>query len=342
MDLKSQGATTGSNPGGLIHLDGTGAVGIGTTTPNHQLTIVSNSGTPSWTSNGWLGAISLDNASAIGWRTNTAGQAAGIGHTNGSLAMFRTTSNPGTAGSAAVYDLIISDTGLIGIGLTGPGAKVHIYDPLSVSERIQTGGDTNAWARMEFVNGNGEWDVGTSRSFNSDQFYFSRAGSSAIQFAVQTNGDAYVQGVMSCAVLTIRGGADLAEPFQMKEETIEKGSVVVIDSEHPGGLKRSTRSYDRRVAGIVSGANGIKPGIALHQEGALEGGENVALSGRVYVEADTSNGPIEPGDLLTTSDTPGHAMKVSDFGRAQGSVIGKAMSPLAEGEGKVLVLVSLQ
>src|SRR6185436_13907807 len=112
------------------------------------------------------------------------------------------------------------------------------------------------------------------------------------------------------------------------DETIEKGSVVVIDDKKPGRLKRSTRAYDRRVAGIVSGANGIKPGISLHQEGALEGGHDVALSGRVYVEADASNGPIEPGDLLTTSDSPGCAMRVSDFARAQGSVLGKAMSAL--------------
>ena len=145
----------------------------------------------------------------------------------------------------------------------------------------------------------------------------------------------------SVRVLTIRGGADLAEPFQMKEEELEKGSVVVIDSEHPGRLKCSKKAYDRRVAGIVSGANGVNPGIALQQEGVMEGGQNVALSGRVYVQADASTGAIKPGDMLTTSDTPGHAMKVRDP-RAQGAVIGKAMSGLEGGTGMVLVLVTLQ
>lgn len=143
-------------------------------------------------------------------------------------------------------------------------------------------------------------------------------------------------------VLTIHGGSDLAEPFLMKEDTIEKGSVVVIDDEHPGRLKRSTRAYDTRVAGIVSGANGIKPGIALKQEGALDQGENVALTGRVYVQADASYGAIKPGDLLTTSDTSGHAMKVTDHARAQGAILGKAMSGLPKGKGLVLVLVTLQ
>ena len=149
-------------------------------------------------------------------------------------------------------------------------------------------------------------------------------------------------GLVSVRVLRITGGADVAEPFQMKEEEVEKGSVVVIDDEHPGRLKRSRNAYDTRVAGIVSGANGVNPGIALHQEGAMEGGQNVALSGRVYVQADASGGAIKPGDLLTTSDLPGHAMKVTNHARSQGAVIGKAMSSLSEGRGMVLVLVTLQ
>ena len=150
-------------------------------------------------------------------------------------------------------------------------------------------------------------------------------------------------GTVTVPVLQITGGADIAEPFPMKETSIEKGSVVVIDSDEPGRLKRSTRAYDRRVAGVISGANGIKPGIALHQEGAMGGDENVALSGRVYVAADASGQGIEPGDLLTTSETPGHAMKVTDYKRAQGAVLGKAMTSLSKGtKGHVLVLVTLQ
>jgi hypothetical protein len=62
----------------------------------------------------------------------------------------------------------------------------------------------------------------------------------------------------------------------------------------------------------------------------------------VYVWADASAGPIRPGDLLTTSDTPGYVMKVSDYARAQGAIIGKAMSSLESGQGLILVLVSLQ
>ncbi|MGA2244073.1 MAG: hypothetical protein ABSH48_03650 [Verrucomicrobiota bacterium] len=151
-----------------------------------------------------------------------------------------------------------------------------------------------------------------------------------------------VNGTTRTHSIIITGGSDLAEPFKLGEAEIAKGSVVVIDKEHPGALKLSSIAYDKTVAGIVSGANGINPGIALHQEGVLEGGQNIALSGRVYVQADASNGAIEPGDLLTTSSTPGSAMKVTDFSRAQGAILGKAMTALDQGNGMVLVLVSLQ
>jgi hypothetical protein len=81
----------------------------------------------------------------------------------------------------------------------------------------------------------------------------------------------------------------------------------------------------------------------MGQQGTKADGKHpVALTGRVYCQADASNGAIQPGDLLTTSDTPGHAMKVTDHQRAQGAVIGKAMTALADGKGLVLVLVSLQ
>jgi hypothetical protein len=147
-----------------------------------------------------------------------------------------------------------------------------------------------------------------------------------------------------CSSVTITGGSDLAEPFPITggENAIPQGAVVVIDDAHPGQLKLSGQPYDTHVAGVVSGANGIKPGIQMQQEGLLEGGQNVALTGRVYVQANASNGAIRPGDMLTTSATPGYAMKVTDHARAQGAILGKAMTGLSEGKGMVLVLVTLQ
>ena len=160
--------------------------------------------------------------------------------------------------------------------------------------------------------------------------------------SIAQNGDTWFVGNVSVASLTIRGGADLAEPFESSEGRLAPGSVVVIDETNPGKLKQSDQAYDTRVAGVISGAGGVNPGIALHQEGVLESGQNVALTGRVYVQADATFGRIRPGDLLTTSATPGRAMKVTDPQRAQGAILGKAMTPLAEGQGLVLVLVTLQ
>jgi hypothetical protein len=148
---------------------------------------------------------------------------------------------------------------------------------------------------------------------------------------------------VSTGVLTITGGADVAEPFPTRAvDALEPGEVLIIDEDHPGHLKRSERGYDTRVAGIVSGAGGVKPGLTLRQHEVMEGSTQVALTGRVYVKADCSHGRIKPGDLLTTSLQPGHAARASDSQRSTGAVIGKAMTALDQGEGLVLVLVSLQ
>jgi len=157
----------------------------------------------------------------------------------------------------------------------------------------------------------------------------------------------YENGRLAAKVLEIIGGADLSEQFDVRKLSrnipLEPGMVVVIDPENPGALTLSDQAYDRRVAGIISGAGGVKPGMLMGQKGSMaDGSQPVALTGRVYCWADTANGPIEPGDLLTTSGKPGHAMKVNDYTQAQGAILGKAMSSLKSGQGLILVLVSLQ
>ena len=154
-------------------------------------------------------------------------------------------------------------------------------------------------------------------------------------------------GRIKTQVLEISGGMDLSESFHiltLNDASAPKpGMIVCIDAATPGHLLVSSKPYDRTVAGVMSGAGGVRPGMLMGQQGSpLNGKHPVALTGRVYCQADASNGPIQPGDLLTTSDTPGHAMKVTDHARAQGAIIGKAMSSLSDGAGLVLVLVSLQ
>jgi hypothetical protein len=64
--------------------------------------------------------------------------------------------------------------------------------------------------------------------------------------------------------------------------------------------------------------------------------------GKVYCWVDAVSGAIQVGDLLTTSPTPGHAMKAIDRERAFGAVIGKALRPWVEGRGLIPVLLALQ
>jgi hypothetical protein len=154
-----------------------------------------------------------------------------------------------------------------------------------------------------------------------------------------------VAGMTKTNVLQIVGGADFSEKFEVAnaQSHIKPGMVVAIDPKNPGKLAVSGQPYDRRVAGVISGAGGVQPGMLMGQTGTLaDGDQPIALTGRVYVWADTSNGPITPGDLLTTSNKPGHAMKVTDYRKAQGATIGKAMTELRQGRGLVLTLVTLQ
>lgn len=156
-------------------------------------------------------------------------------------------------------------------------------------------------------------------------------------------GDASGQSKVTTQVLEITGGSDLSENFDIQTPDAKPGMIVSIDPAHPGELAVSARAYDRTVAGVVSGAGGVKPGLLMGQRNTKADGKHpVALTGRVYCFVDASAGAIEPGDLITTSATPGHGMKVSDHNRAQGAIIGKAMTGLVSGKGLVLVLVSLQ
>lgn len=158
------------------------------------------------------------------------------------------------------------------------------------------------------------------------------------------NTEVKIHGEVTATSYNTSAGADLAEPFAFnKNVKVEPGTVVAIDPHNVGKLRVADSAYDKTVAGIVSGANGISAGIVMqHDELATDNDALVALSGRVYVKVDAQYGAIRAGDFLTTSDTSGHAMKASDHDLAQGAIIGKAMSSLDEGTGMVLVLVSLQ
>lgn len=136
-------------------------------------------------------------------------------------------------------------------------------------------------------------------------------------------------------------GQDYAEDFDIVDiETAHPGTVMVLDES--GGVKVSDRPYDKRVAGVVSGAGDYKPAVILGRQSGRRNRLPLALMGKVYCRVDASETPIVVGDLLTTSSTPGYAMKATNPLEAFGAVIGKALKPLASGRGLVPILVALQ
>jgi hypothetical protein len=153
-------------------------------------------------------------------------------------------------------------------------------------------------------------------------------------------GNVFVGGTLT-ANIDIVLGADCAEEFDVVATgEIEPGTVMVLD-EH-GALQPSQQAYDKKVAGVISGAGEYRPGIVLDRKEPSEYRMPVALVGKVYCKVDAQYAPIEVGDLLTTSQTPGYAMKADSPFKAFGAVIGKALRPLKAGQGMIPILIALQ
>ena len=134
---------------------------------------------------------------------------------------------------------------------------------------------------------------------------------------------------------------DCAENFDIGTSApVDPGTVMVLGT--GGRLFPNDAAYDKRVAGVVSGAGLFRPGIILGNVAGEGRRQPVALLGKVYCKVDADYAPIEVGDMLTTSATAGHAMKATDRRKAFGSVIGKALQPFRDGRGLIPILIALQ
>jgi hypothetical protein len=109
-----------------------------------------------------------------------------------------------------------------------------------------------------------------------------------------------------------------------------------------GKLCVSNKPYDKKVIGVVSGAGSYSPGLILDKQRTHKNRAPIALLGKVYCKLDANVSSIEQGDLLTTSDIPGHAMKAIDPLKSFGAVIGKALQPIKKGKDLIPILVTLQ
>ena len=159
-------------------------------------------------------------------------------------------------------------------------------------------------------------------------------------FAGFFDGKVTVVGTITVTVDIVLSGADCAEDFPVAEGVPEPGTVMVIESE--GRLRECREAYDSKVAGVISGAGNTRPGIVLGRPAPDSSRVPLAMIGKVYCRVDATSAPVAAGDLLTTSSTPGHAMKALDRTRAFGAIIGKALGPLPVGRGLVPILVAMQ
>lgn len=134
----------------------------------------------------------------------------------------------------------------------------------------------------------------------------------------------------------VTGLADFAEMLPA-EAGLEPGDVLVIGSS--GLLTRSSKAFQSSVVGVYSTQPGFVGGMPM--EGQADGTVPVAMLGVIPVKASAENGPIQPGDLLTSSATPGYAMKAGP-NPPTGSIIGKALGVLTTGQGVIQMVVMLQ
>ncbi|MEK7148248.1 MAG: hypothetical protein AAB758_03030, partial [Patescibacteria group bacterium] len=133
---------------------------------------------------------------------------------------------------------------------------------------------------------------------------------------------------------------DYAESYPTNDATLEAGDIVAADGGNPIHIIKATEGSP--IIGIVS----TKPGVLLNGDNVQigtdaqspEGYVPVALAGRVPLKVSIENGPIEIGDYLTISSTPGVAMKATKAGQT----VGKALESYSGNKtGYVITLVNL-
>lgn len=264
---------------------------------------------------------------------------------------------PGVSGdNTADGDGVLGETSHTGIGVHGMGdAGIGVFGECNGGRGVVGVSKTATGVEGHSTDGAGVW--GTSDN-NEGIHAETKSTVTAAIAAFQTNAAsesaalyakhygkrtaAFFEGnVVITGHLEFTQAADCAEDFDIAAEVCaEPGTVMALDEE--GNLRESCQPYDTRVAGVISGAGFYKPGVILDKQQSASTRKPIALLGKVFCKVDAQFGAIKVGDLLTTSPTVGHAMRVTDPVKAFGAVIGKALRPQADGKGLIPILITLQ
>jgi predicted heme/steroid binding protein len=355
-------------PANTIFYSG-GSVGVGTNNPAGPLNVVAAGGLNSlFTSNGGDGFIRVESTVPT--------------HPYADFVIAGTASTPygeiRVGDSNAWRNLVLqSNGGAVGVGTTTPTAALHVksaagvsgdarrsivaYDAapsaLGVGGGIAFGGNYAAATSTppaDFANIWGIKEVATDNDKSGALLFATTANGAAPaeRMRIGSTGLVTIAGPGTGTRLRVNGDIDVVGNINAKyqdmaewvpaAEMLPAGTVVVLDPSVSNQVMSSTAAYATTVAGVVSD----HPGIILGERGASK--VQVATTGRVKVKVDATKGAVHIGDLLVTSDQPGTAMKSQpiDVGGMKihrpGTLIGKALEPLAGGQGEILVLLSLQ
>ena len=300
----AQWATSGNN----INNTNISNVGIGTATPVTKLDV-----------GGWTG-LPGDIVGALANFGGAGGGDAFYGNTGAGIGRMRVASNANQG--FFQWNMYYNGSGLKLMDITKPGYELDmnaVSDAVSMRRYAPVSGFVGAPLTMMTFAGNGRIGIGTA----------------APTVALDVVGSIRATNVIGATY------QDLAEwvPATTK---MAPGTVVVLNPEGVNQVMPSNRAYDGLVAGVVSG----QPGIILGEESDSKA--QIATTGRVKVKVDATRLPLRVGDLLVTSDKVGMAVRsepITVGGRQfhqPGTIIGKALEPLATGEGEILVLLTLQ
>jgi hypothetical protein len=235
-----------------------------------------------------------------------------------------------------------------GIGVIGNSLKrgvVGVLNSSSCAGTYAVGGCAGSTAG-DGVLGRASSGTGVRASTSTGNIFIGEGAFGIRRVRISPSGRGYFNGG------TQTGGADYAESTPATSPaSLEPGDVVAIDPRHGRhgyAVRKSVRPSSRLVAGVYS----TKPALlAVGRHGiddSLAGEVPVAMLGVVPTKVSAENGAIRAGDLLTTSSTPGHAMKAKPIvvrGVAiypTGAILGKALQPLPSGQGMIKVLVMLR